>query len=283
MSDSVHNFPDVATLAADDLLLDALARGESAVGDDPIAALLAAWRADLDEDVPADLGGAALADADCAAGAAAGAAPVRPDGGADPDAAPVGGDLAPVVPIRAPRRRLRLVAAAAAVVLAGGAAVTTAASHAGPDSPLWGLTRVLYQQQAHAAAAEDAISDARQAAQEGRYDDATRLLDQASAEISRIRDAATAERLRAEVEAVRAMLPAPVPPSAAPSPVPSSTPRPTPTPPGAGSTPAPAPTPGAPSSSPNSGLLPGLPLPPLTGSGGILPSLPLPLPGISLF
>lgn len=45
--------PDLAVLVADDLLLDALGRGEAAPADDPLAALLAAWQTDLDAEQPA--------------------------------------------------------------------------------------------------------------------------------------------------------------------------------------------------------------------------------------
>src|SRR5204863_2323402 len=63
---------DLAVLAADDRLLDDLGHGGPAPNGDPVAALLAAWRADLDDDSgsapPADLndgsGSAPPADAD---------------------------------------------------------------------------------------------------------------------------------------------------------------------------------------------------------------------------
>ncbi|MFD0817981.1 anti-sigma-D factor RsdA, partial [Micromonospora zhanjiangensis] len=43
--------PDLVTMLADDELLDALGRGGSAATDEPVATLLAAWRADLDDDL----------------------------------------------------------------------------------------------------------------------------------------------------------------------------------------------------------------------------------------
>ncbi|GAA3740689.1 hypothetical protein GCM10022225_24950 [Plantactinospora mayteni] len=52
---------DPAVVAADDLLLDTLGRAESAPGDDPLAGLLTAWRAELDDDLPAFDLAAALA------------------------------------------------------------------------------------------------------------------------------------------------------------------------------------------------------------------------------
>lgn len=290
MTDSVNGNLDLATLAEDDRLLDALSAGRPADRDDPLTGLLAAWRADLDDDLDSGtgdggivkLGGgiANLGGGIATTGDPVGRDPVSP-ATADPEPANRT-EFAPVVPLRSRPWPLRLVAAAAVVVIAGTGAVATAASHAGPTSPLWSLTKVLYDQQAHEAAAQDEISRARLAAAAGRYDESSRLLDQALAEVDQIRDPEVANRLRAEVDAVRAMAPAAnTPQGPGPSPAPPPRPTTTPTPRSGGSTPVPAPmpTPGAPSSSPG-GLLPGLPLPPLTGSGGILP---LPLPGISLF
>ncbi|MGW5673242.1 anti-sigma-D factor RsdA, partial [Micromonospora sp. NPDC003776] len=46
---------DLDVLTRDDVLLDALGRGEPAPDGDAVAAMLAAWHADLDDDVPASV------------------------------------------------------------------------------------------------------------------------------------------------------------------------------------------------------------------------------------
>jgi hypothetical protein len=242
---------DLAVLAADDRLLDDLGRGGPAPDGDPVAALLAGWRADLDGDSePAE--------------EPAVSAPAR----------------------RRPSRVRWIVAAAAAVLLAGGGLVV-AAGGADPDSPLWPITRVVYPRQADTAAAEHAIARARRAAEQGRYRDAQRLIAEAETLVSRVSDPAQAGRLRAELDAVRALVPAAVPAATAP---PGASPTPTTGPtgggagPGGGGGPA-TPAPGPTTAGPGQGR-PGLPLPPILPSVGVpplpLPSLPLPLPSLPI-
>src|SRR2546421_13113166 len=97
---------DLAVLQADDLLLDALGSGEPAPADDEIAALLAAWRSDLDD---ASDGGGAKAT-----------------------------DTAPVIPInRARRARRARLPATPAVGAPPAGRPAGAAPHARPGSPLW--------------------------------------------------------------------------------------------------------------------------------------------------
>jgi hypothetical protein len=240
---------DLAVLAADDRLLDDLGRGGPAPDGDPVAALLAGWRADLDGDSESD--------------------PTRPM------------QVVPVPARRRPSRVRWIVAAAAAVLLAAGGLVV-AAGGADPDSPLWPITRVVYPRQADTTAAEHAIARARRAAEQGRYGDARRLIAEAETLVARVSDPARARRLRAELDAVRALVPAATPASGA---SPSGA---TPGPPGgngSGAPPATVPTnpaPGPTTAGPGQGKPPpGLPSPPILPSVGVSP-LPLPLPTPSL-
>jgi hypothetical protein len=204
----------MAVVHADDLLLDALGRGEPAPQDDEIAALLAAWRTELDDPAldpartdttPADraLDLPALAD-------------LTHDGAAPDDPARNGRNLrepveggrapAPVVPIdRARRRRIRLVAAAAVVAVAA-TGTSVAAANGTPGSPFWPITRIVNPQRADTLDAQDTIDRARRAIAEGRRDDARRLLDQVPGKIARVRDPETAARLRSQLDDLRRTL-----------------------------------------------------------------------------
>lgn len=159
---------------ADDRLLDALGQGEPAPQGDQIATLLASWRAELVDDLSEDLA-------------------------EEPLPAPV------------PRRsawsgwRVRLVAAAALASLAT-AGTSLAAVNAEPGSPLWPVTRVINPDRADVLDAQTTIDQARRAIIEGRQADARRLLDQAQDQIARVRDPSAAQRLRAELDALRQSL-----------------------------------------------------------------------------
>ena len=250
---------DLDVLRADDLLLDALGAGGPGADDDAVAALLAAWRADL-TDAPAIAADEAV--------------------DAPPDDAPD----AEVIPITRAwrRRRARLgVAAAVLAVVAGGTGI--AAAQATPGSPLWPITQVVNPERASVLDAESAIADARKAVTEGRSADAQRLVDRAASLVSRVHDARDATRLRAELDDVRRMLGTIGAPAGAPGTVPSA--------PAPGTVPSPGSTP-----PPGSGAGPGggqgggqpTPAPGPTGGGGktpppLLPSLPpLPIPTPSL-
>jgi hypothetical protein len=248
----------VAQIAADDRLLDALGRGEAPEGDAAVT-MLAAWRADLASDVEEEL--------------------PPPLSAGDPRRKLPAGDPRPKLPAGDPRRKRRLVqailGAAAAAVVAVGLAVS--AHQAQPGSPLWPVSKVVYPQRAEVVAAEKAIADARAAAAGGRIDEARALLATASAHIARIDDRATADRLRAEVEALLRDLAAASPPS----------PPAAPAPPGSSAGPV---TPGA---SPSAPAAPGAKPPPADEGGpaprpspsspdGPLPDLPLPLPSLPL-
>jgi hypothetical protein len=179
----------------------------------------------------------------------------------------------------APRRRsrARLVAAVAAGVVALGGVTTAAASVAGPDSPLWPVTRALFPERADSRVAqqqaEQTIEQAREAVEQSRYSDAEKLLDEATAIIGRIGDTDLARTLLAEVEAIRGLLPGLGGPGSGPSSGPSGGP-------GSGPGGVPQPTPSPTRAGAGGGSEPG------TGGGGLplptLPDLPLPTPSLPL-
>jgi hypothetical protein len=172
---------DVITLHEDDLLLDQLGRGAEPTGGGAVAATLSRWRATL------------------------------------PEADPVDDELlaAALAALRPPRRVSRVargsvILSTAAVVAFG--TVTAAAEHAGPNSPLWPLTQLMFHDRAEARSAVDAASDtvgaARAAIDGGHYDEASRLLDGAAASVRHLGGGADADRLRDEIAALRASIPA---------------------------------------------------------------------------
>lgn len=234
---STTNPPDgLPTIAADDALLDALGQGSLPADADPVAEMLAAWRADLSPD---DL-----------------------DAAEDPPAPPT-------VVVLPPRRLTRIVmGAAAGAILLTGLGVATYQSE--PGGPLWPITEVVYPQQAEIRAAENAIALARVALAAGRRDEAARQLDEAEAHVARVEDEPAAQRLRDDIDALRRQLGAASPSVPAPAPTPTPQPAPTVSPGTAGKPGAPT-GPASPSPSPESSSQPGLrPLP------SLLPSLPLP-------
>ncbi|SFB15138.1 hypothetical protein SAMN05216266_105238 [Amycolatopsis marina] len=175
---------DEVTMAADDLLLDRLGRGEQQADTDSgaVADLLAQWRRALPDGTEAD---------------------VRE---------PLSVLSAPEVP-RSRRfggraARAVLAGATATVVAFGGASL--AAANAGPDSPLWPVTRVLYPDRAESRTAADAVVQtlgaARAALDQGRGTEADRLLDEASVLLTDVREPAVAQRLRTEVEQLRVLV-----------------------------------------------------------------------------
>ena len=182
--DDEHGRPmDIATLHEDDLLLDRLGRGEEPDDGDVVLSTLARWRATLPGDDPADpVDDGMLADA---------LAALRP-------------------PRRVSRVARRSAVLSVAVVLAFG--TVAAAEQAGPDSPLWPLAQLMFHDRAEARAAVDAAVDslgaARVSIEDGRYDEATRLLDEAAAAVERIGAGADADRLRGDVAVLRARIPA---------------------------------------------------------------------------
>ncbi|SCF07103.1 Anti-sigma-D factor RsdA to sigma factor binding region [Micromonospora coriariae] len=265
---------DLAAIHSDDLLLDALGRGEQEADADGLTAMLAAWRADVTAD-----------QADTVVDGPAHVVPPPPDGRS--------GTLragAPTSPVPGPprwqpsvRRALGFAAAVVAVLmLATGLGV---ASHdAGPTSPLWSLTKVLHPERAEVLGVEHSTARARAAVAAGRYDEARELIDQAQRDLGRVTDPADATRLRADIDAVLrdlAALGCPGWPRCevsplAPTPSPGVSTAAAPEPSGA-ATPgrtAPAPARPAPTDSPTSGANPTLPRLPLPSVP--LPSVPLP-------
>jgi hypothetical protein len=260
---------ELSAIAADDALLDALGRGEPAADDDRLAGLLAAWRADLDDDLPGEFELPDDLDLDETAELPARVSLVK---------ATAAAEVATVTPIRRPRKRMRRFAvgiAAGAVLIAG---VGIGANRAGPDSPLWPVAQALYPEHAEVRLAEHRIGLARAAVADGRYADARQWLARASASVDRIRDQRTAQRLRAEIEELRRSLPPEQPvtgPSAGTDPSPGSTPAPTAPPappPGGGGDPGGGqPGGGDPGGDPGGGV-PNLPIP--------VPTVPIPVPTV---
>lgn len=258
---------DLAVLAADTLLLDALGQGEPATADDEVASLLAAWRADL-----------ATAESDPAA--------------ADLEVARLVTAAADPAGRGRAHRVARWVSGAAAAVLLAAGGLVVGAGHATPGNPLWPITRVMYPEHADKVAAEHSLASARRAAAEGRVDDARRLLAQAEILIARLSDPGRAQRLRADLKSVQGMLPATAPHT--PAPVTPATPTPARTGPAGGPAatptaggPAPLPTGAVPEPKATAGGAPALPpvvpVPPTTLSvppPGV--TLPPVLPGVGL-
>jgi Anti-sigma-D factor RsdA to sigma factor binding region len=292
-------------IAADDELLTALGSGgPPPQPDDQVAAMLAAWRADLDtpDQAPLDLPDGDLASPTPQARTDL-AVPIsdrettvlarqpstetvparrsiRPPTQA-PTARPAPG---PRRTRRQPLRRALIGAAAVAIVLIG---LGVAAHQSGPGSPLWPLTRVAYPQRAEVMAAEAAIADARSAVNAGRDDDARRLLADASSHVARVDNQATAERLRSEIADIQRQLDTVAPTIPTPSRATPAAPTgvgnpasPTPTRAPAGT----APNGGQPRPGPTGGKAPATTRPPVLRTSP-LPSLPvprLPLPSLPL-
>ncbi|MFJ8582181.1 anti-sigma-D factor RsdA [Micromonospora sp. NPDC093277] len=254
---------DLEVLARDDMLLDALGRGEPAPAGDELAGLLAAWRDDLADGTP-DL---------------ANLRPPTPDG--DAPAVP----LHPAGRYRRPRPWTLRLAAAGIALLALVSGLGIGSRSAEPGSPLWSLTKLLYPQQAEVRVVEGTIAEARAALAARRFDRARQLVDRARNELTAVTDPSAADRLRGELDALSAQLtatPTTVAPTAAtPSPAPTVQPTgSTPRPGTATSAPEPAPSqPDTPSGSPSGTRSPLLQLPLPLPSSPLLPSLPgLPLP-----
>lgn len=138
--------------------------------DERLAAMLAAWRADV------------------------GAGPVGPLLSRDAARAAVGRGRS--------QRRLRPLALAAALLVVVGVGLTTAAGTAQPGDPLWGLSRVVDGQRAAsltvALKAKSELSTARTALAQGRGDVAAAALAQVQADLPAVRAEEGREALAAE-------------------------------------------------------------------------------------
>ncbi|MFI2651286.1 anti-sigma-D factor RsdA [Micromonospora fulviviridis] len=260
---------DLGTIARDDVLLDALGRGEPPPDGDALAGLLAAWRSDLAEEP-------------------AGVRPAAPDAVEEAPARPA---------VRRPRPWTLRLAAAAVALLALVSGLGISSRDAGPGSPLWSLTRLLHPQQAEVRGIEDTIDRARVALDAGRLDDAEALIAQGRRDLARVEDPAAVARLGAALDVLARDLAAAravtAPPSAAPAgsapatPAPTAVPSPTvtgtprPRPASSGGSPRPG-TSGSPAPTDSPLLpLPRLPLPSVSVSVSV--SVPgLPLPGLPL-
>jgi hypothetical protein len=179
---------DLVAVQADDELINALGSGMSVSApgvhgydaEDHVAAILAAWKAEIDaEPVPE------LIDIDAAMAAVSAG---RPSG-----ARRAGRHLAPVA------------AAAAFVVLAiGGVSIGSASSE--PGDALWGVSKVLYSERAQsveaADRAEDHITSAKQALADGQSEVAVQQLQVAQADIAAVRP----QEGKAELAAVQSFL-----------------------------------------------------------------------------
>ncbi|HEY3502225.1 MAG TPA: hypothetical protein VGN37_05465 [Actinocatenispora sp.] len=180
----------------DDRALDALlGLGDpvDARADDPAMRLLAAWHADLSADDPLPVRAAA------------------PDTTRVRRRAPAAAESDRTRPGRRTSRRRRggrLALATGVAVLAttGFAGVAMAAGGASPGSPLFPVTKVIYPDRAavreHQAAAAHDLASARQAAKEGRDDDARRYLDDADRH-SREMPSSAADAVRRDTAKVR--------------------------------------------------------------------------------
>ena len=162
---------DLVAVQADDELINALAAGMtvSAPGvggydaDDRVAAILAAWKADVDADPIPEL--------------------------VDTDTA-----VSTVMAARQPSGRIRhlvpVAAAAAFVVLAIGG-VSVSSYNAQPDDALWGVSKVLYSERAEsveaAARVEERLDNAKQALSQGQPVLAAQELAQAQEDLEVVR------------------------------------------------------------------------------------------------
>ncbi|MEQ4305133.1 hypothetical protein ABNF97_27765 [Plantactinospora sp. B6F1] len=222
--------PDPAVVAADDRLLDALGRAESAPGDDPLAGLLTAWRAELHADLPCFDVDAALAATVPRQPATIprqpatiprqpAAVPRQPAAPNQPATTPRRSAAVPRQPATMPRRpatfprrpragrlvRRLVLSSVVGVVLT--ALLGLGVNHAGPTSPLWPVATAVYPDRSAVRAAEHTIQLAREALADHRHTQARAELDRAAVQVTAIRDPAEAGRLRAEIERLRRGLP----------------------------------------------------------------------------
>lgn len=166
---------DLVAVQADDELINALAAGMTVTSpgnggydaDDQVAALLAAWRADVDAEPIPD-----LFDLDTAVAAVQGASTAaRP-------------------PTR--RRWLVPVAAAAAMVVISAGGLSVGAQSAEPGGVMWEVARVVDADRVESVEArqrvEGRIAEARQALESGRSDEAAAVLATVGADLEAVRE-----------------------------------------------------------------------------------------------
>jgi hypothetical protein len=163
----------------DDELLDRLGRGEPVEGGD-VERMLSTWRASM------------------------------PIAGPTDDRLLSAVTAAVTRPRRTNRRLSRTVATATAAAVLVGGTVTVVAAQAGPDSPLWPVTELVFgglaESRAAQAQADDTLQQARTAVDEGRVLEATRLLAQADELADKVDEPGAADRIRAAIADLRAQL-----------------------------------------------------------------------------
>ncbi len=223
---------DADAVLRDDLLLDALGRGEMLpdYDDDATARMLLAWRDDLAT-------AAGLPDFELAPADLPEFEPVHTT--ADlPEVAPVrsiGTAKVPVTPVEESRRfrwtRRMTVAAAFTAFAAGSVGSVAAAGVAEPGSPLWPITKVVYEDRAKSLEArEGALSllrEAQDAAENNDPERARELLDTALATAGDVVDEADRDKIMAQADKVEEQLAEP-PVDPSPSTTPSPDPQPSP-------------------------------------------------------
>ena len=233
---------DADAVLRDDALLDALSRGEvlPEFGDDAAVKLLLAWRDDV-------VGTAGLAKESPAP-----AVPVRSIGTAkvpEPAPTPPRRDRRGLLSQRVSRRAV--VAAVAATIGVGSIGSVAAASVAEPGSPLWPITKVVYEDRAKSVEARESslslLRRAQEAADHNDSDEAKRLLDTALKEADQVNDEDDKDKIEQQADEVRAQLAAIEDEPTAPASPPASPQAPAPT---GTSSPAPAPSPTPEPSSP---------------------------------
>ncbi|GAB3502956.1 anti-sigma-D factor RsdA [Amycolatopsis cihanbeyliensis] len=188
----IPDIPDITATQADDALLDALGGSDPKVadglGDQELNALLLAWRRDIDSEPLAE-----LVDTETAVRTVQTAALAKRNGS--------GGRR---------RRFLIPVAAAAAVLAIAFTGTGLAARDAQPGDMLWGLTQVLYADQAKsieaAATVRLELDEAQAAITAGRYEEARQKLEEARRALEQVSTSEDREKLNAAHHALSLQL-----------------------------------------------------------------------------
>lgn len=200
-----QSLPDLSVVQADDALLDALGGSDPRVadglGDQELNALLLAWRRDIDGEPLAE-----LVDVDTAVTTVRTAALAKQHGQKGRK-----------------RRMLVPVAAAAAVLAIAFTGTGIAARDAQPGDTLWGLTKVLYADQARsteaAVSVRSDLETAKLALSQGRFDEARQALEDAQLALSRVASEDDLAQLQARhLELYQQLAPVSSPPNVPPQP-----------------------------------------------------------------
>lgn len=189
---------DTEAVSRDDELLNLLGSGESPDTADPVIQALHAWQVDISTDL----------DHARTSGLNGHGHRMRP-GTVRSGTPSTGSVTSPGKRHRRHGRRRSTFAAVAIGLSAGLSGVAVAAADAGPGSPLWPITKVIYsdvaaERQAEADA-EAALDRARQALKEGRMEDAERYLDEADRQAGAVHSG-EADKLRSDLNDVRSQI-----------------------------------------------------------------------------